>query len=57
MKPWPVQRVCVACHGLVTSLKPEVAEKIKARYPDGGGFDAWPATGKPVAKPETPSFE
>jgi len=57
MKAWPVQRVCVACHGLVTSLKPEVAEKIKARYPDGGGFDAWPATGKPVAKPETPSFE
>jgi len=41
MKPWPVQRVCVACHGLVTSLKPEVAEKIKALYPDdkGVGYD------------------
>lgn len=23
----------------------------------GGGFDAWAAAGKPVAKPETPSFE
>jgi len=22
-----------------------------------GGFDAWAAAGKPVAKPETPSFE
>lgn len=22
-----------------------------------GGFDAWAASGKPVAKPETPSFE
>ncbi|HSO46114.1 MAG TPA: rhodanese-like domain-containing protein [Rhodoferax sp.] len=23
----------------------------------GGGFDGWAAAGKPVAKPETPSFE
>jgi rhodanese-related sulfurtransferase len=22
-----------------------------------GGFDAWVAAGKPVAKPETPSFD
>lgn len=34
MKALPVQRFCVACHGPTASLKPEVAEKIKALYPD-----------------------
>lgn len=37
MKALPTQRVCVACHGPVASLKPEVAEKIKALYPDDKG--------------------
>ncbi len=34
MKALPVQRVCTACHGPQESLKPEVAEKIKALYPN-----------------------
>ena len=37
MKALPVQRVCVACHGPAASIKPEVAEKIKALYPDDKG--------------------
>lgn len=37
MKALPTQRVCVACHGPAASLKPEVAEKIKALYPDDKG--------------------
>lgn len=41
MKALPVQRVCVACHGTEANIKPEVAEKIKALYPEdkGVGYD------------------
>ena len=41
MKALPVQRVCVACHGTEANIKSEVAEKIKALYPDdkGVGYD------------------
>ncbi len=34
MKALPVQKPCLACHGESASLKPDVAEKIHALYPD-----------------------
>ena len=34
MKALPVKKPCLACHGVVETIKPEVIEKIKALYPD-----------------------
>jgi len=37
MKALPVQKMCLACHGATQDVKPEVAEKIRALYPDDKG--------------------
>lgn len=37
MKALPVQQVCVACHGPVDKLKPEVTARLQALYPADKG--------------------
>ena len=37
MKALSVKKPCLACHGTAQDVKPEVAEKIKALYPDDKG--------------------
>lgn len=37
MKALPVQQVCLACHGPVEKLTPEVTAKLRTLYPDDKG--------------------
>jgi len=37
MKALPVQQICLACHGPVDKLKPEVTSKLQALYPADKG--------------------
>ncbi len=38
MKALPVKKPCLACHGAAADIKPEVAEKISALYPNDKGI-------------------
>ena len=37
MKALPVQQICIACHGPVDTLKPEVISKLQTNYPADKG--------------------
>ena len=37
MKALPVQQVCLACHGAIDKLKPEVTSKLQTLYPADKG--------------------
>ena len=37
MKALPMQPICLGCHGVPESLKPEVTEKLQALYPTDKG--------------------
>ena len=37
MKALPIQPICLGCHGVPESLKPEVTVKLQALYPTDKG--------------------